>query len=241
MILFPAIDLFGGKVVRLTKGDFSRKADYGLTPVEAAKRFLDAGCRYIHIVDLEGAKLGHPCHLQALEQIAALGMFTQYGGGLREEVFVRDAVDSGADRVMVGSLLFKDPAIPEVLSGEYGPAVMPAIDVRGGKVVHSGWLEGTDLTPADAIKDLYEKGFSVFLVTDTERDGMMSGSRVELYRPLVGDGYDIVAAGGITTADDISALAAAGVSAAVVGKSLYEGGMTLEQALTAAENGGKRQ
>ena len=237
MILFPAIDLFGGKVVRLTKGDFSRKADYDLSPIEAAKRFLDAGCGYIHIVDLEGAKLGHPCHLQALEQIAALGMFTQYGGGLREEIYVRDAVDSGADRVMVGSLLFKDPAMPEFLSGEFGPAVMPAIDVKGGVVVHSGWLEGTDLKPDDAIKDFYEKGFSAFLVTDTERDGMMSGCRTELYRPLTGEGYDIVAAGGITTAKDISALAEAGVSGAVVGKSLYEGGITLEEALRAAGNG----
>ena len=234
MILFPAIDLFGGKVVRLTEGDFNRKADYDVTPAEAAKAFLEAGCKYIHIVDLEGAKTGQPCHLSVMEEIAKLGMFVQYGGGLRSQDAVRSAVNAGADRVMIGSLLFKNPEMPRLIVSEFGAKAMPSIDVKKGKVVHSGWLEGTDKTALEAVTEFSALGFKSFLVTDTERDGMMSGTRTEIYKPLVGDGYEIVAAGGITTAKDIAALAAAGVSAAVVGKSLYEGGITLQEALDAA-------
>ena len=235
MILFPAIDLYGGRVVRLTEGDFARKTDYGLLPVDAAKRFLDGGCRYIHIVDLEGAELGCPCHLDILEQIKGLGMFVQYGGGLRSETCVRDALSSGADRVMIGSLLFMDPDMPKKIISEFGKAVMPAIDVRGRRVVHSGWLEETGLSPDEVIKSMHGIGFSVFLVTDTGRDGLMGGTSAEFYKPFLGKGYDIVAAGGITTAKDISALALAGVSGAVVGKSLYEGGIRLADALEAAK------
>ena len=237
MILFPAIDLYGGRVVRLTGGDFGKMSFYATTPLETAKRFLDAGCGHIHIVDLEGAKTGKPCHLAQLEDIADLGMFTQYGGGLRSAEAVRAAVDAGADRVMVGSLLFKSPEMPEVLINEFGAAAMPAIDVKGGRVVCSGWLEATGFTPAEAVKSLSAKGFKTFLVTDTERDGMMAGARTELYKNLVGTDYDIVAAGGITTTADLRALAGAGIAATMVSKSLYEGGVTIEDALAAAQGG----
>ena len=237
MILFPAIDLYGGRVVRLKGGDFGKMSFYATTPLEAAKRFQDAGCEHIHIVDLEGAKTGAPKHLEQLEAIAGLGMFTQYGGGLRSAEAVKAAVNAGADRVMIGSLLFKSPAMPDMLIKEFGAAAMPAIDVKGGRVVCSGWLEATDFTPAEALKNLSAKGFKTFLVTDTERDGMMAGARTELYKNLVGTDYDIVAAGGITTTADLKALAGAGVAAAVVGKSLYEGGVTIEDALAAAQGG----
>lgn len=239
MILLPAIDLYEGKVIRLQEGDFSRKSYYDVSPLDAAKKILDAGCDHIHIVDLEGAKLGKPCHLKELEKIASLGMFTQYGGGLRFETSISDALEAGADRVMIGSLLFKTPDMPAIICNEFGLAAMPAIDIKDGKVVHSGWLENTELTATTAIKNFSEIGFKVFLVTDTERDGMMSGIRTELYSSLVSDEYDIFAAGGITTDKDIIALAKIGVSGAVVGKSLYEGGITLKDALIAAKAGGK--
>lgn len=240
MILLPAIDLYENKVIRLSEGDFSRKSYYPLSPIDAAKKIQDSGCDHIHIVDLEGAKLGKPCHLEILEKIASLGMFTQYGGGLRSPSSVKDAISSGADRVMIGSLLFKNPDMPNFISDEFGRAAMPAIDIKNGKVVHSGWLENTELTASAAIESLKDAGFTVFLVTDTERDGMMSGIRVELYKPLTGEGHEIVAAGGITTTKDILKLAEVGVSGAVVGKSFYEGGMTLEEALKAASSGGRK-
>lgn len=234
MILFPAIDLFGGKVVRLFEGDFARKTDYDITAADAAKKYRDAGCTHIHIIDLEGAKLGRPCHLKELEKIAGLGMFIQYGGGLRSAEAVRQAADAGAGRVMIGSLLFKNEEMPSLLAAEFGAAAMPAIDVRGGRVVHSGWLEGTGMKPGEAIKKLSAVGFSVFLVTDTERDGLLQGIRDGFYEPLMGEGYEIVAAGGVTTARDIAKLAKLGVGGAVVGKSLYEGKVTIEAALAAS-------
>ena len=237
MIFFPAIDLFGGDVIRLTKGDFSKKKNYGLSPLETAKTFLDAGCTHIHIVDLEGAKSGKPCHLDLLEKIASLGMFVQYGGGLRSEENIRDALRAGAARVMVGSLLFKNDDMPCRIASQFGPAVMPAIDVRAGKVVHSGWLSETAMTPKEALTWLKETGFSIFLVTNTDLDGMMSGTDPELYRKLTDGNNDIVAAGGITTAEDIISLKAVGAAGAIVGKSLYEGGITIADALRAVSGG----
>ncbi|MEG1641527.1 MAG: 1-(5-phosphoribosyl)-5-[(5-phosphoribosylamino)methylideneamino] imidazole-4-carboxamide isomerase [Synergistaceae bacterium] len=234
MILLPAIDLYGGKVVRLTEGDFGRKANYEINALDAAKNFLNAGCKYIHIVDLEGAKVGKPCHLPILEEISKLGMFVQYGGGLRTQQAVKDAITAGANRVMIGSLLFKNPEMPKLLSEEFKEMAMPAIDIKSGKVVHSGWLEATGKSPLQALTELNEVGFTCFLVTDTERDGKMSGIRSELYKPLINDKYEIIAAGGITTTDDIKTLSQIGIKGTVIGKSLYEGGITLEQALKVA-------
>ena len=237
MIIFPAIDLYGGRVVRLTEGDFCKRSEYEVSPIEAAKKFLDAGCTHLHIVDLEGAKLGRPCHLNVLRELAELGMFIEYGGGLRTLGCVREAAEAGAQRLMVGSLIFKDPEMPHIICREFGAAAMAAIDVRAGRVVHSGWLEGTDLAAEDAVKSLHCVGFSTFLVTDTERDGQMRGIRTEIYRPLVKDGIKIVAAGGVTGEKDIRALAELGISGAVVGKSLYEGGINIKAALAAAGSG----
>lgn len=234
VIFFPAVDLFDGNVVRLTKGDFSMKKNYGLSPLETAKSFLDSGCTHIHIVDLQGAKEGHPCHLQILEQISSLGMFVQYGGGLRSEGNIRDALSAGADRVMIGSLLFTREDMPSHLASEFGPAAMPAIDIRKGRVVHSGWLSETDMTPEEAIVWLRKTGFSIFLVTDTERDGLMGGVDPGLYSRLTEGKNDIVAAGGITSVNDIISLNALGLAGVIVGKSLYEGGITISDGLKAA-------
>ncbi|MDD4159745.1 MAG: HisA/HisF-related TIM barrel protein, partial [Synergistaceae bacterium] len=172
--------------------------------------------------------------LEVLEKIASLGMFVQYGGGLRSEGSIRDALSAGANRVMIGSLLFKSSDMPCHIASEFGPAAMPAIDVKAGKVVHSGWLSETEMTPKEAIGWLRETGFSIFLVTNTDRDGMMSGTDPELYRELTKGMNDIVAAGGITTVNDILTLNDLGTAGVIVGKSLYEGGITISDALKAA-------
>lgn len=241
MIFFPAIDLFGSNVVRLTKGNFSKKKDYELSPFETAKNFLKAGCTHVHIVDLEGAKEGRPCHLDVLEKISSLGMFVQYGGGLRSEANIRDALSAGADRVMIGSLLFKNDGMPYHIASKFGPAAMPAIDVRAGKVVHSGWLSETNMSPKEALTRLRKIGFSFFLVTNTDRDGMMSGIDPELYRELTEDKNDIVAAGGITTVNDIISLNNLGAAGVIIGKSLYEGGITISDALKALHQEGNNR
>jgi len=234
VIFFPAIDLFGGKVVRLTGGDFSKITDYGHSPSEMAKSFMDAGCTHIHIVDLEGTKAGHPCHLQILEEISSLGMFVQYGGGLRSESNIRDALSAGAGRVMIGSMLFTDDDIPLQIASEFGPAAMPAVDIKAGRIVHSGWLSNADMGPKEALEWFRKIGFSRFLVTNTDLDGLMSGTDPELYRQLGEKRNDIVAAGGITSANDIISLNSLGLAGVIVGKSLYEGGITTSDALKAA-------
>ena len=234
MKIFPAIDLYEGKVVRLTQGDYGRRREYALSPLEAALAFRDAGCPRIHVVDLEGAEAGEPRNLSALSQIAELGLFVQYGGGLRDEAAVAGAIEAGASRVMAGSLIFRDMERAPRLAERFGGRIMAAVDVKGGRVVHSGWLETTDLTPELAVERLSAVGFTAFLVTETERDGMMAGTEPSLYGRLAAPGRFICAAGGVTAAADIRALAKAGAGAAVIGKSLYEGGITLEEALAAA-------
>jgi phosphoribosylformimino-5-aminoimidazole carboxamide ribotide isomerase len=235
MRFFPAIDLFEGKVVRLSKGDFSRVKEYGVRPLDAAKAFLDKGCSSIHVVDLEGAKAGEPRSLAAAEKIAGLGMFLQYGGGLRSFQSVKSALDAGADRVMVGSLVFRSKESAAELFARFGDGVMPAVDIRGGEVLSSGWLKSTGLSPESALRELKAAGFKSFLITDTERDGMLSGCRADMYREFVRLGIDVTAAGGIGSARDIADLRRAGVGGAVAGKSLYEGKLTIEDALAAAK------
>lgn len=235
MILFPAIDLYGGKVVRLTKGDFSKKTEYGDNPCDLAKSFMDRGCTHLHVVDLEGAERGNPKHLNFLHDLASLGMQVEYGGGLRSRRAIRDALDAGAFRVMVGSLLFsKGEDVPLTLFNEFGIGIMPSIDVKGGEVVHSGWLERTDLGPEVCMGCFISMGYRTFLVTCVDRDGMLKGPDIELYGPLIGKSCDIVAAGGITTLDDIQALSRIGVAGAVLGKTLYERDFDLEAAIEIA-------
>lgn len=234
MIVLPAIDLYGGKVVRLSKGDFSQRTDYEVDPCEAARRFLDEGCSHLHIVDLEGAKTGEPKHLGILSRIAELGLCIEYGGGLRTPEAIRDALNAGSARVMVGSLLFRSEDMPRDIFSRFGVAVMPSIDVRQNKVVHSGWLSETDMVPNDCLRMLRGIGYKTFLVTGVERDGMLAGPDLDLYRPLVGEGGRIVAAGGVTTVGDIENLKSIGLSGAVIGKALYEKDFDLGEALRIA-------
>ncbi len=235
MIVLPAIDLYGGKVVRLTKGDFAQKAEYGDNPCDLAKGFIDKGCTHLHVVDLEGAERGGPKHLNVLSDLAALGMYVEYGGGLRSRRAIRGALDAGAGRAMVGSLLFGvDDDMARDLFAEFGIGIMPSIDVQAGRVVHSGWMEKTDKEPDACLRCLSAIGYKTFLVTGVDRDGMLAGPDIDLYRPLVGGTRDIVAAGGVTTVEDIARLARVGVAGAVVGKALYERDFDLEAALNVA-------
>lgn len=231
--IFPAIDLYAGNVVRLTQGDYSRMRRYDVSPLDVSKRFIDAGCRQIHVVDLEGAKAGEPRHLGVLSELAGLGLFVQYGGGLRSADSVAAALDAGAGRVMAGSIIFKDVEKAADLSARFGERIMAAVDVKNGKVVHSGWLSETGLSARAAVEKLSSAGFSSFLVTRTEFDGMMNGTDAAWYASFTAPGRFIAAAGGVTSLRDILALSEAGVDAAVIGKSLYEGGVTLKEAMDA--------
>ncbi|MDR1944104.1 MAG: 1-(5-phosphoribosyl)-5-[(5-phosphoribosylamino)methylideneamino] imidazole-4-carboxamide isomerase [Synergistaceae bacterium] len=234
MIILPAIDLYGGRVVRLRKGVFKEMTEYGGDPAEIARGFADAGCRYLHVVDLEGAEAGAPMRLHELERLSGLGMEIEYGGGLRRREAIRAALDAGARRAMIGSVLFKGEDAAEEIFAEFENAAMPSIDVRDGRVVISGWSERTDASPASCLKRLASVGFRRFLVTSAERDGMLAGPDMELYEALLSvadEGVELIAAGGITTVSDVTRLESAGAFGAVVGKALYEGGFNLREAI----------
>ena len=234
MILFPAIDLDGGRVVRLEGGDFDRPTDYGGDPLETARRFRDCGATHLHVVDLQGAREGAPRHLKVLERLGDLGFFLQFGGGLRTPEAIRAALDAGADRVLVGSLLFRDPDQPARLRETFGEALVPAVDVKGGRVAVSGWRETTGRTPEETLVDLALAGYGRFFVTAVDRDGLLGGPDLDLYRTLA-KRHRIVAAGGVSGLGDLLALRDLGVEAAVAGRALYEGRLDLPRALEALE------
>lgn len=229
MILYPAIDLYGGRVVRLFKGDFSKKTEYGEDPGQVAQRLVDAGARWLHVVDLEGAEQGCPIHLETLKQISSLGVPIQFGGGLRSEEAIARSVDAGATRAMVGSLLTKTPEAPSRLFELFGEALLPAVDVKDGKVAVSGWKETVDLDPAPFLKTLCETGFRHFLVTAVSRDGTGTGPDLDLYGALTRiAGAHLIAAGGISSRKDLENLRERGLAGAVVGKALYNGSLNPE-------------
>ena len=234
MILFPAIDLDEGRVVRLEGGDFARRTDYGGDPLETGRRFRDCGATHLHVVDLQGAREGAPRHLRELEALSGLGLFVQCGGGLRSPEALRAALDAGADRVLVGSLIFRDPDQPARLREAFGDALVPAVDVKGGRVAVSGWLRTTGQTPEEALASLAETGYRRFFVTAVDRDGLLGGPDLDLYRALT-DRYRIVAAGGVSGLEDLLALRDLGAEGAVAGRALYEGRLDLPRALEALE------
>ncbi|MDR0615659.1 MAG: 1-(5-phosphoribosyl)-5-[(5-phosphoribosylamino)methylideneamino] imidazole-4-carboxamide isomerase [Synergistaceae bacterium] len=238
MIVFPAIDLYAGKVVRLRKGDFSDKTDYGMDPVHAARRFAEAGCRCLHVVDLEGAESGSPKHLKQLRELSFLGMEIEYGGGLRSDESISEAMAAGASRAMVGSLMFeggKNMDRARALFALFGQAITPSIDISGGMAVVSGWTEKTGEAPGPCIERLCSIGYTMFLVTATEKDGMLLGPDMRLYGDLLRMGQvRIIAAGGVTSLDDIKRLRDAGLYGAVVGKALYEKDFDLARAIAIA-------
>lgn len=234
MIILPAIDIYKGKVVRLSKGDFANRTEYGSDPFDMAMRFRDMGSKYLHIVDLEGAEVGYPKHLHLLSKITRkLDMQVEFGGGLRSKAAILDAKHAGADHLMVGSIMFKTPESPQELFEEFGDMLTPSVDVRNDKVVMSGWKKDTDTSPSAMIDELMKIGYTKFLVTAVHKDGLLEGPDVDMYRALVRDGAFIIAAGGVTTVDNAIELADVGVRGAVVGKAIYEGRFEFVRAMRA--------
>jgi len=233
MKVWPAIDLFEGKVVRLTRGEFSARTDYAENPLAVARSFISAGCRRLHVVDLEGAKLGEPCHAELLPDLSALGLTIRYGGGLRSADAIERVLLSGASFAMVGSLLFSSPKTQDELYERFGERIIPAVDVKCGRVCIRGWTEELEFSPRKILEELLSAGFRQTLVTAVDRDGTGMGPDLDLYRGLLAalPGMAFTAAGGIAAMEDLKALEKMGVSDAVVGKALYEGTLPLERAL----------
>jgi phosphoribosylformimino-5-aminoimidazole carboxamide ribotide isomerase len=235
--LLPAIDLRGGRVVRLAEGDFARETVYGSDPSEVAAGFVAAGARWIHVVDLDGARDGARRQTEAVARIVAAagtGVACEVAGGLRDEEAVDHVLSAGAARAVVGTAALRDPAFAERLVARFGSArVAVALDVRDGLAVGQGWVPGAAGVPVEeALTTLADRGVRTFIVTAIERDGLLGGPNLELLARMVGLGRgDVIASAGVSSLDDISAVRALGCGGAVVGRAIYEGRLDLAEAL----------
>ncbi len=238
MLLYPAIDIRGGKAVRLLEGDYARETTYDADPVDAALRWAGEGAEFLHVVDLDGAKAGAPRNLDAIQRIAdAVPCPIQVGGGLREEESVAAVLRAGAERVVIGTAALRDPAFLERMLARHGERVVVSVDAREGKVSLSGWTETGDVDVADAVASLSERGVRRFLCTAIEVDGTMAGPALgELNRIAAATPASVIASGGVGDLSHLEALAreaAPNVEGAIVGRALYERRLTVAQAIAA--------
>jgi len=234
MILLPAIDIRGGKAVRLQRGDFDNETVYVDDPLEAARSFVDAGARFLHVVDLDGAREGKPVNLDHLRRITSeLGVAVQYGGGLRDLGAVRSALAAGAERVVVGTAAYSDVELVDQLLETWDKRVVIAVDVRGGHVSVAGWTKATQMLPEDIIVRLQRRGVKQFMYTNVDRDGTLEGPDLDEVRRI----SDTVRgrflySGGIASADDLRALSLlrlVNLAGVVSGKALYERRFTVAE------------
>ncbi|MBI3745714.1 MAG: 1-(5-phosphoribosyl)-5-[(5-phosphoribosylamino)methylideneamino] imidazole-4-carboxamide isomerase [Chloroflexi bacterium] len=244
--LFPAIDLRGGRVVRLRQGDFSRETAYADDPVAVARALVDGGATWLHVVDLDGARAGRPVQTSVIDRIvAAVGSraAVEVGGGLRTSQDVRRILDVGAARAVVGTAALEQPDFAATLVAAHGrDAVAAALDVRDGFALGTGWVRGAaGLGVADAIERLAAAGIAWFEVTAVARDGTLEGPDLELVRSVLADGRArVIAAGGIATVADIRAVRDLGCAGVIIGRALYDGTLDLAAALDAGRRLGVR-
>jgi phosphoribosylformimino-5-aminoimidazole carboxamide ribotide isomerase len=240
VILFPAIDIYQGRAVRLVQGRFEDQTVYADDPLEAARSWVDAGARYLHVVDLDGAKQGEPVALGHLERIVAdVGVPVQYGGGLRTVRAVRDAFRAGAQRVIVGTAAFRDVDFLDDVVAAYGDRVMVSVDVRGGFISTAGWTQTSQMPAGDAIRRLTARGVRSFVYTNVDRDGLLEGPDLDEVRAVaLAVRGRFLYSGGIGTADDLRALARlrqVNLRGVISGKALYEGRFTVAEGQAALE------
>jgi phosphoribosylformimino-5-aminoimidazole carboxamide ribotide isomerase len=238
--LYPAIDILGGSAVRLTKGEFDTQKVYDTDPLSAARGWVREGARWLHVVDLDGAREGRPVNLDHLRRIASgLDVPVQYGGGLRSAQAVADALDAGAERVILGTAALTDPDLLRAVLDEHGSRrVLVSVDVRGGRAATVGWTETTELGAAEVIARLREQGVGELVYTNVDRDGMLEGPDLdEVATVAAAAGGRLIYSGGIGEILDIEGLArlpaSSRVSGVIVGKALYERRFTVAQAQAA--------
>ena len=235
MNLFPATDIIGAKAVRLVKGDYDKMTIYG-DPLEIAKEFRRKGAVYLHAVDLEGAKHGDTPNFDTIKKlIDESGLLVEIGGGIRTIDTVKKYLDAGAFRVILGTAAVKDRAFLESAVKEYGERIAVGVDIKDGYVAIKGWTEVSELECSEFCEYLQSIGVKTVICTDISKDGLLSGTNIELYRELSKNfNIDIVASGGITSVDEVKILAEMKIYGAILGKSLYEGTIDLEEAIKVA-------
>jgi phosphoribosylformimino-5-aminoimidazole carboxamide ribotide isomerase len=238
--LYPAIDLRGGRCVRLHQGDYDQETVYGDDPLEQAQAFASAGAPWIHVVDLDAARTGDPANRPVIRALAAsVGVPVQTGGGVRTEADADDLLDAGVARVVIGSAAVEDPSLVERLASRHPGRVAVGLDHRDGEVRTRGWKEGSGRRLHDLVGELSSGGVAAFVVTDIARDGVLQGADVDGYAALLAaTSVPVIASGGVGSLDDLRALDRLDVdgrrlAGAITGKALYEGRFTVAEALAA--------
>lgn len=237
MYIIPAIDLIGGKAVRLQKGDYNKVTVYSDSPAEVAESFERDGAKLLHVVDLDGAKDGTTANFDTVKEIIRrTGLSVEIGGGVRNIERVKKYIDIGVDRVIIGTAAITDPDFLKEAVKLYGEKIVVGVDVNDGYVAIKGWLEVSEVSCNDFCEHLCELGVKTVICTDISKDGMMSGTNLELYRDLSRRfGMNIIASGGVSSLDDVRALKQMNIYGAILGKALYTGAVKLTDAVSVAE------
>ena len=235
MIIFPAIDLYGGKAVRLYKGNYSRMTVYSDSPLEVAKDFWKKGAEQVHIVDLMGARDGGTPNLEMVKEIIREIPFVEIGGGIRTMEAIASYIDAGASRVILGTAALENRELLAEALRQYGEKIAVGADIREGCISVKGWTETSSVTVDDFFADMEALGVCNIICTDISKDGAMSGTNRELYSRL-SHSYSvrITASGGVSTLDDVCALRKMGLYGAIIGKAYYTGAIALKEAIEAA-------
>ncbi|MEI3604117.1 1-(5-phosphoribosyl)-5-[(5-phosphoribosylamino)methylideneamino]imidazole-4-carboxamide isomerase [Pseudogracilibacillus sp. SE30717A] len=233
MIIFPAIDILDGKCVRLIQGDYNREKVYGDSPVEMAKQWEEKGAEYIHIVDLNGAKTGESINKQIIIDIVnTVSIPVQVGGGIRSIETVKNYLDNGVTRVILGTAAITDQTFLQEAISQFGKQVVVSIDAKNGYVATDGWTDTSDVTALDLVKKLEKVGVQTIVYTDIAKDGMLQGPNL-LEQQTINEATEmnVIASGGVTTKEDVENLKKLNVYGAIIGKALYDGKLKFESLL----------
>lgn len=235
MYLLPAIDILGGKAVRLAKGDYAQVTVYNEDPVEQAKVFEDAGATWLHMVDLDGAKSGNADNIAVVERIlGATSLKVEIGGGIRSLEVIERLVNAGASRLVLGTALVRDPEFAQAAIEKYGDALAAGIDAKAGEVAVAGWTEGSGITALELAERMSEMGYRHLVYTDISRDGMQTGIDEQAYVKMAqAFGHPVIASGGVAGIDDIRRLAsvAESIEGVIAGRAIYEGALDVREAI----------
>ena len=237
MIILPAIDLLDRKAVRLLKGDYNRVTVYSDSPIEVAEKFKSLGANYIHMVDLDGAKYGTTPNMDIVAEVAEkTGLFVEIGGGIRSMDTVKEYIDAGVSRVILGTAAICDEDFLKEAVKAYGEKIAVGADVKDGKIAVKGWLEQSDVTLDEFFMKMQKLGVKNIICTDISRDGAMRGTNLELYRELSAKySLDITASGGVSSIEDVRELRKMNLYGAIIGKAYYTGAVDLKEAIGVAK------
>lgn len=237
MNIFPAIDLYGGKAVRLYKGDYAQMTVYNENPALVAMDFKKCGADHIHLVDLEGAKTGIPANADIIGKICdVFSGFVEVGGGIRNMDTVKKYIDAGVDRVILGTAAVTDKDFLKEAVAAYGSKIAVGVDLKDGYVAIKGWTEVSQITASDFFRQMQDIGVTAIICTDISKDGAMEGTNRQLYKELSEEfDVDLIASGGVSSIEDVKALAEMNIYGAIIGKAYYTGAIDLAEAIEVAK------